>query len=70
MPLIDDPRVKKALESRCKHNMILEYCGVCQRVNYKKEISFPIEIIDKDTGKPKTIFMRTEVDRYYVQRYR
>jgi len=70
MALIDNPEAKKALESRCKHGMILEYCGVCQRVNYTKTVRFPIEVKDKDTGKDITIMMRKEVDRHYFMRYR
>ena len=62
--------VKKALASRCKHNMIFEYCAMCNEVKYHKTVCFPIEITDRDTNKPKRIFIKREVERVYYHRYR
>ena len=62
--------VEKALQSRCKHGMIFEYCAVCNRVNYKKTIRIPITVKDKETGEDKNILWKREVDRFYIQRWR
>ena len=59
-----------ANHERCKHNMIFEYCGLCQEIKTFKNICFPIEIIDDKTNKPKTIWLNREVERVHYQRYR
>ena len=59
-----------ANHERCKHNMVFEYCGLCQEIKTIKEIRFPIEITDDTTGKLKTIWLNREVERVHYQRYR
>ena len=55
---------------RCKHNMIFEYCGMCQAQEYTEEVKFPITVVDDVMGKPKTIWLRREVKRVEYYRYR
>jgi len=59
-----------ANKERCKHNMIFEYCGLCQEIKTIKNVRFPIEITDDVTGKLKTIWLDREVERVRYQRYR
>ena len=61
---------KVANQERCIHNMVFEYCAVCQKVKTVKEIRFPIEITDDITGKLKTIWLNREVEQVHYQRYR
>ena len=61
---------KVANHERCIHNMVFEYCGVCQEVKTTKEIRFPIEITDDVTGKLKTIWLNREVEQVHYHRYR
>ena len=55
---------------RCKHGMIFEYCGTCQDRTYLKEYKVPIEKIDEETGKKRTIWIRGVSERHWVMRYR
>ena len=55
-------QVKQALTSRCKHGMIWEYCGQCQRYTYESEYTIYLDKKDKDgslvigpNGKPERI---------------
>ena len=59
-----------ANNERCVHNMVFEYCGVCQKVKTIEEVRFPIEIIDDKTNRPTTIWLKREVERVSYNRYR
>lgn len=62
---------------RCKHNMVFEYCGVCQEASHIDDIQFPVVLKDED-GEPKLdrdgaerkIWLRREVKRTSYYRYR
>ena len=59
-----------ANHERCLHNMVFEYCGVCQEIKTVKNVRFPIEITDDVTGKLKTIWLKREVERVSYLSYR
>jgi len=58
------------LDEQCIHGMTFEYCGLCQKRTYITEVKFPIEVKDDETGKPKQIWLKREVERVYYKRYR
>jgi hypothetical protein len=39
---------------RCRHNMVFEYCGICQAVDIVEDYKFPINGKDRETGEPIT----------------
>jgi len=69
---------KVAHRERCKHGMIFEYCGQCQRVEERVDSKFPIDAKDRETGevimgkdgKPRKIWIPTETTRVSYMRYR
>lgn len=71
-------RVKMvANKTRCKHGMIFEYCGECQRVEEEHDTYFPIPKTDADgnvildsKGKPKNNWFPVTVNRVKYYRYR
>ena len=59
------------LRQRCRHNMIVEYCGVCQKVEYLHEYGFPVDKKDKETGKKiGTYFLKGKTKHVKYRSYR
>ena len=58
------------LDAKCKHGMTFEFCALCQKRTTIVPIKFPIEILDDETGEPKTIWLKREVERIHYKRYR
>jgi len=75
---MNDIARKVAYKERCKHGMIFEYCGVCQRIETTVDTKFPIDAKDRETGEPKLdangkqrkIWMPTTTTRVSYMRYR
>ena len=70
-------QVKQALTSRCKHGMVWEYCGQCQRYTYESEYTIYLDKKDKDgslvigpNGKPKKWKLSGERTIVEYMRYR
>jgi len=69
---------KVAHRERCKHGMIFEYCGQCQRIEERVDTKFPIDAKDRTTGeqlytkdgKKRKIWIPTETTRVHYMRYR
>ena len=67
---------QQALESRCKHGMKWEYCGLCQRYTYQDDYTIYLEkkvdgaTLLRDNGKP--VLMKITGERTVVEymRYR
>ncbi len=49
---------REYLAGRCRHNMIRETCGACNKFEYTEGYKFPLEFEDETTGKKKRVFIR------------
>lgn len=56
-------------QPRCKHGMIEETCGVCQKIEWHKPVKFPVEKTDED-GNTERIFIRTVSKQTRYRRFR
>jgi hypothetical protein len=64
-------RCKRVLaEDRCKHGMIYEYCGHCQRVEVPREYKFPVECHNDETGEDYTAWIGGVTTDVHYHTYR
>ena len=69
---------KVAHKERCKHGMIFEFCGICNRIESTVDTKFPIDAKNRETGeqlydkqgKPRKIWIPTQAKRVTYMRYR
>jgi hypothetical protein len=66
-----ESRCKRVVnQERCKHGMIFEYCALCNEIKIPREYKVPIDIVDKETGDEKRIFIRGITEDVYYYHYR
>ena len=74
-----DVAVRITYKLRCdKHNMIYEYCGYCNRIEYADVVKVPLPVRNRVTGQPvlnkdgsqRVWFLEKEVNHTTYRRYR
>lgn len=61
---------KAFMAARCKHNMIREFCGVCNKYEWFEDVNFPMFEKQDDGTKKLKSFGKTQVKRIGYKSWR